>query len=104
VQRVHPDGVACRLDSRPGAGTCSLENAQLRLQLGGMAPERVEGVADARRVETVPDLGNVLEARQGGQRRGPCAAWTFDSHVVVPLLLSASTRSSRCQKYDFFIG
>ena len=92
VQRVHADGVAGRLDGRAGARARGLEHAQLRLQLGGMAAERVEGVLDPLRVEAVPDLGNVLVARQGGQRRGPCAARTFDSHLVVPLLLAASTR------------
>ena len=104
VQRVHADGMAGRLDRRAGAGTGGLEHAQLGLQLGRMAAERIEGVADSCRVEAVPDLGNVLIARQRRQRRDPCAARTFGSHLVVPLVLNCVDAASRCQKYDFFIG
>ena len=48
VERVHADGMARRLDGRAGAGARGLEDAELRLQLCGMAAEGVEGVANAR--------------------------------------------------------
>ena len=45
VERVHADGVAGRLDV--GGLARGLEHAQLRLQLGGVAAEGVERLADA---------------------------------------------------------
>ena len=54
-------------DARPAGG---LEHAELRLQLGGVAAEGVEGVANALRVEAVPASGDVLEARQATSATG----------------------------------
>ena len=47
VQRVHPDGVAGRLDAARAAGR--LEDAELGLQLDDVAAEGVERVADRSR-------------------------------------------------------
>src|SRR5213075_1850677 len=46
VQRVHADGMTGRLDGL-AAPAGRLQHAELRLQLRGMAPERLEGFANA---------------------------------------------------------
>ena len=67
VERVHPHGVAGRLDVRGLAR--SLEHPQLRLELSGVAPEGVERLADALLLVAVagPQL---VQTWKRGQPRG----------------------------------
>jgi len=68
MQRVHPDGVSAGLDD--GRTSCSLEHSELRLQLRRVAPEGVEGLANALGlVGAVAGLRQVLEPRERGQGR-----------------------------------
>jgi hypothetical protein len=65
VQRVHANGVRRRLDlRRPGS---RLEHPQLRLQLSGMAPERVERLAHRVGRVAVAAAREILEPRERGQ-------------------------------------
>ena len=68
MERVHPDRVPGRLDGRRPAGR--LEHAELRLQLGGMPAEGVEGLANVLRVEAVPARGDVLDISAGSSATG----------------------------------
>jgi hypothetical protein len=70
VQRVHADRVPGRLDVRALPGR--LQDAELRLELDDVPPERVERLADAIRVVPAFRDGQVLHA---WKRRdcGPCA-------------------------------
>jgi hypothetical protein len=63
VQGVHADCVAGRLD-RLSAATGGLEDAQLRLQLRSVTPERVERLAHTLGIETIARARDVLEARK----------------------------------------
>jgi hypothetical protein len=65
VQRVHPDGVAGRLDVGRLPGR--LEDAELRLELRRVPAEGVEGVADAPLVEPLAGALEALQRRQGRQ-------------------------------------
>ena len=67
VQRVHPDGVPGRLDV--GGLARRLEHAELRLQLGGVAAEGVERLADALLVVAVAGALKLLHRRKRGQPR-----------------------------------
>ena len=96
---------ACPVGSTAAVRPGGLEHAELRLQLGGVAAERVEGLADARSGRGRPRPAGMSSKRgRERQRRDPCAAWTFDSHLVVASLSTASTRRRALVKYDFFIG
>jgi hypothetical protein len=64
VKRIHPDRVTRRLDGGCAASSGSLEDAELRLQLRGVATEGVERFADAVGVvATAGRLRDVLEPR-----------------------------------------
>ena len=67
VQRVHAHGVAGRLDVR--GRPRGLEDAELRLQLGGVAAEGVERLAHALLVVA---LAGALKLLDGRERRQPC--------------------------------
>jgi hypothetical protein len=66
VHRVHPHGVAGRLDTALPGG---LEDAELHLQLRGVAAESLEGLAHLLAVEAVGGARQVLDPRQRRQRR-----------------------------------
>ena len=78
VQRVHPNGVAGRLDLAAASGR--LEHAQLHLKLRGVTPEGFEGLLDARRVVAAVRKGRqLLDTRKRRQR---CLLSSFASHEV----------------------
>ena len=58
------------LGSIDAAAAGGLEHAELRLELGDVAAEGVEGLADAVAVEAVARAGQIVDRRQGGQPRG----------------------------------
>jgi hypothetical protein len=89
VQRVHADGVARRLDVRATAR--SLDDPELCLQLRRVTAEGVEGLANPVRVEPVPASRDVLELRQGRQRRDARPARVIGCHSV---------RSPPCLRVD----
>src|SRR5204863_9098096 len=82
MQRIHPDRVPAGLDDRWPSG--SLKHPQLRLQLGCVAAEGVEGLANALRIEAVSRRRKVLESWQARKRRGSYPVWPFGCHLVVP--------------------
>ena len=67
MQGVHADCMTGGLD-RLAASTGRLEHAELRLELGRVAAERLEGVAHLLGVVAVPALRQVFEARERRQR------------------------------------
>ena len=89
VQRVHPCRMARGLDRRRPPGC--LQHAKLGLQLRGMAPERVEGLAHPLGIESVTRARQILELRQRRQRRGVCPTRALGCHFR---FASLSTR--RC--------
>src|SRR5207244_9960156 len=66
MERVHPHGVARRLDLL-GAAPGGLEHSKLCLQLRGMAAERLERLANAVLVVALAGALEVLDPRQRGQ-------------------------------------
>jgi hypothetical protein len=68
MKRVHADRMTGGLDV--GGLARRLQHAQLRLQLGGVAAERVERLADAGLVVAVARALELLQARKRGQSRG----------------------------------
>ena len=80
VQRVHADGVAARLDLAGTAG--GLKHAELSLELGCMAAERIEGLAHLVGVVPFARAREVLDLWQGGQRRGGLGLpWILVGHL-----------------------
>src|SRR3981081_3404067 len=75
MQCVHPDRVSAGFDDC--RSSCRLEHTELRLQLGGVPAESIEGLADALRIEAVSRRGKVLESRQARPRRGSPPGWAF---------------------------
>ena len=69
VERVHADRVTGRLDAATGPAR-GLKNAELGLELGGMATERIERVPNpVRVVAAARSLREVLHPRQRRQCR-----------------------------------
>ena len=60
---------ACPVGSTLASSARSLEHAELRLQLGGVAAERVERLADALLVVAVTGAPKLLDGRKRGQSR-----------------------------------
>ncbi|MBA2461456.1 MAG: hypothetical protein H0V45_06795 [Actinobacteria bacterium] len=67
VESVHANGVTRGVDVRRLAR--GLQNAKLRLELRGMAPEGVERVAHALLVEALARAAKLINRRQRSQRR-----------------------------------
>ena len=87
VEGVHADGVAGRLDAAgPARG---LKDAELRLELGGVAAERIERVPNpVRVVAAARSLREVLHPRQRRQCRrcGRAAGILRCGHLALSLL------------------
>ena len=89
AMRERADGVPGRL----GALARRLEDAKLHLELGRVAPEGVERLANLVAVVAVGRARQVLDPRQRHQRR--CfgrSLWTFARHALVASWLDLARR------------
>jgi len=102
VQRVHANRVAAGLHAR---ATCRLQYAKLCLKLGYVTLEGIERTSNLIGVISVIGERNVLDPREGRQRRRLCSSWILRRHGS----LSSLTRDYKTEirlgmKYACSIG